>query len=87
MLRGAIFVSKVMRMSTAVQIEAAIRELPLTEARAIAQWLDGYLSGNDTKPTPIAEHLIAKWRGRGRLPSGQNADEYLRLIRDGTANR
>ena len=76
-----------MRMSTAVQIEAAIRELPLTEARAIAQWLDGYLSGNDTKPTPIAKHLIAKWRGLGRLPSRQNADEYLRLIRDGTANR
>jgi hypothetical protein len=24
-----------------------------------------------------------KWRGRGRLPVGENADEYLRLIRDG----
>lgn len=23
-----------------------------------------------------------KWRGRGRLPMGQKADEYLRLIRD-----
>ena len=23
------------------------------------------------------------WRGRGQLPAGKNADEYLRLIRDG----
>ena len=24
-----------------------------------------------------------KWRGRGRVPAGTSADEYLRLIRDG----
>ncbi len=24
-----------------------------------------------------------KWRGRGRLPAGASADEYLRLTRDG----
>ena len=24
-----------------------------------------------------------KWRGRGHLPAGKNADDYLRLIRDG----
>ena len=24
-----------------------------------------------------------KWRGRGHLPAGKSADEYLRLIRDG----
>ena len=24
-----------------------------------------------------------KWRGRGHLPTGKNADEYLSLIRDG----
>lgn len=24
-----------------------------------------------------------KWRGRGRLPAGGTADEYLRLARDG----
>jgi hypothetical protein len=24
-----------------------------------------------------------KWRGRGRLPAGRTADEYLSLIRDG----
>jgi len=24
-----------------------------------------------------------KWRGRGQLPAGQTAEEYLRLVRDG----
>lgn len=28
---------------------------------------------------------LTKWRGRGRLPAGKNADEYLRLTRDGVA--
>ena len=30
-----------------------------------------------------ASDPFEKWRGRGRLPAGTNADEYLRLIRDG----
>jgi hypothetical protein len=25
---------------------------------------------------------FAKWRGRGHLPAGKNADDYLRLTRD-----
>jgi hypothetical protein len=31
-------------------------------------------------PPPQA---FAKWRGRGSLPAGQNAEDYLRLTRDG----
>ena len=27
--------------------------------------------------------FFAKWRGRGHLPAGKNADDYLRLTRDG----
>ena len=27
--------------------------------------------------------VFEKWRGRGQLPAGTNADDYLRLIRDG----
>ena len=27
--------------------------------------------------------VFEKWRGRGRLPAGADANEYLRLIRDG----
>jgi hypothetical protein len=30
-----------------------------------------------------ANDPFEKWRGRGRLPVGANADEYLGLIRDG----
>jgi bifunctional DNA-binding transcriptional regulator/antitoxin component of YhaV-PrlF toxin-antitoxin module len=30
-----------------------------------------------------ADNPFEKWRGRGRLPLGKNADEYIRLIRDG----
>ena len=29
-----------------------------------------------------ADDRFEKWRGRGHLPLGKNADEYLRLIRD-----
>jgi len=32
--------------------------------------------------TPASDPF-EKWRGRGRLPAGQNADDYLRLTRDG----
>ena len=31
----------------------------------------------------VEPDVFEKWRGRGRLPAGTNADEYLRLIRDG----
>jgi predicted DNA-binding antitoxin AbrB/MazE fold protein len=32
------------------------------------------------------ENTFAKWRGRGQLPAGKNADDYLRLMRDGNGN-
>ncbi len=31
----------------------------------------------------VEPDVFEKWRGRGRLPAGANADEYLGLIRDG----
>jgi AbrB family looped-hinge helix DNA binding protein len=31
----------------------------------------------------VDEDVIAKWRGRGRLPAGKSTDDYLRMIRDG----
>jgi bifunctional DNA-binding transcriptional regulator/antitoxin component of YhaV-PrlF toxin-antitoxin module len=30
-----------------------------------------------------SDDRFEKWRGRGKLPAGTNADDYLRLIRDG----
>jgi hypothetical protein len=32
---------------------------------------------------PPPASVFAKWRGRGRLPAGRNAAEYLHLTRDG----
>ena len=29
----------------------------------------------------VAQDVFEKWRGRGRLASGKNTDEYLRAIR------
>ena len=31
----------------------------------------------------VEPDAFEKWRGRGRLPTGANTDDYLRLIRDG----
>jgi len=31
----------------------------------------------------VEPDMFEKWRGRGQLPVGANADEYLRMIRDG----
>jgi len=31
----------------------------------------------------VEPDVFEKWRGRGQLPAGSNADEYVRLIRDG----
>ena len=74
-------------MSGTVEIENAIRNLPATEARAIAEWLQEYLAheakGQFTEPVPSA---FAKWRGCGQPPAGENVDDYLRIIRDGNGS-
>jgi AbrB family looped-hinge helix DNA binding protein len=31
----------------------------------------------------VEPDVFEKWRGRGQLPTGTNADDYVRLIRDG----
>ena len=33
----------------------------------------------------VEPDVFEKWRGRGSLPAGTSADEYLRLIRDGNS--
>lgn len=73
-------------MSTAAEIENAIRQLPSTEARAVAKWLQEYLVCEAGQAAPIAGDAFAKWRGRGRLPAGRNADDYLHLTRDGNGS-
>ena len=70
-------------MSTAAEIEIAIRQLPAAEARAVARWLQEYLAQEAEPHAAPTDDAFAKWRGRGRLPAGRNADDYLRLTRDG----
>jgi bifunctional DNA-binding transcriptional regulator/antitoxin component of YhaV-PrlF toxin-antitoxin module len=31
----------------------------------------------------VEPDVFEKWRGRGQLPAGTKADDYVRLIRDG----
>jgi len=74
-------------MSSAVEIESAIRKLPTAEARAVAQWLQEYLAHEAEGKTQVpSSDAFAKWRGRGRLPAGKNTDDYLRLTRDGNGD-
>ncbi|MBI3850566.1 MAG: hypothetical protein HY298_09905 [Verrucomicrobia bacterium] len=73
-------------MSTATEIETAIRNLPTSEARAVAKWLHEYLVREVDTPLPLAGDALAKWRGRGRLPVGRNADAYLQVTRDGNGS-
>ncbi len=37
----------------------------------------------EDRPPGTADPAFSKWRGRGHLPAGKNADDYLRLTRDG----
>ena len=71
---------------SALEIEKAIRQLPPAEARAVARWIQEYLSRETGQPTGPTPGIFAKWRGRGRLPAGNNTDDYLRLTRDGNSD-
>jgi hypothetical protein len=77
------FDANVFPVSTATEIEIAIRQLPAAEARKLAPWLQNYLAGEVAPAAPPAREAFAKWRGRGRLPVGRTTDDYLRLTRDG----
>jgi hypothetical protein len=70
-------------MSTAAEIETAIRRLPANEAHAVAKWLQNYLVYELDPPSFPFETAAGKWRGKGQLPKGGTVDEYLRLTRDG----
>ena len=41
------------------------------------------LAGTLVVSKKVEPDVFEKWRGRGKLPTGLNTDEYLRLIRDG----
>lgn len=69
-------------MSTAAEIEDAIRRLPASEAKAVANWLQEYLLHQTAQAGSADKSAFSKWRGRGKLPVGGTVDEYLKLTRD-----
>lgn len=73
-------------MSTAAEIEEAVRHLPEAEKKAFAKWFQEYLLQQTAQGVVPDKRAFAKWRGRGKLPVGRTADEYLQLIRDGNGS-
>ncbi|MDB6058212.1 MAG: hypothetical protein JWO95_2056 [Verrucomicrobiales bacterium] len=69
-------------MSTAAEIEDTIRQLPASEAKAVANWLQEYLLHSTQPISRAGKSAFEKWRGRGKLPVGRTVDEYLTLTRD-----
>jgi hypothetical protein len=69
---------------SATEIIEQIKELPANERAQVTKFV---VEHDDSRvPESIrqgtADAAFAKWRGRGHLPAGTNADDYLRLTRD-----
>ena len=60
-------------MSTVLEIESALKELPIHEARKLAQWLQKYLdqqtAANNTRATPT-ELRLPDYAARRRMILG-----------------
>ncbi len=60
-------------MSTVVEIESALKQLPLQDARAIAQWLQNYLDRHTSLPRPSGGQATVKlpdYAARRRMTFG-----------------
>ena len=69
---------------SAAEIIEQIKGLPANERAQVAKFVaeqDDSLIPKSFKQG-LADAAFAKWRGRGHLPAGKNADDYLRLTRD-----
>jgi hypothetical protein len=69
---------------SAAEIIEQIKGLPANERAQVAK----FVAEQDDSRIPksfrqgMADAAFAKWRGRGHLPAGKNAGDYLRLTRD-----
>jgi hypothetical protein len=69
---------------SATEIIEQIKGLPANERAQVAR----FVAEQDAARVPeslkqgMADAAFAKWRGRGHLPAGKSADDYLRLTRD-----
>jgi hypothetical protein len=66
----------------AIEIENAIRQLPVEEARALVAKLHSIVYSS-TKTPEECQATIAKWKGRFVLPAGKTVDDYIQIARDG----
>lgn len=70
---------------SATEIIEQIKGLPANERAQVAKFVaeqdDTWI--HKSFKQGMADAAFAKWRGRGHLPAGINADDYLRLTRDG----
>ena len=73
---------------SATEIIEQIKNLPANERAQVTKYVmehdDSWIPDEFKKG--LAEVALAKWRGRGHLPTGKNTDDYLGLIRDGAGN-
>jgi hypothetical protein len=69
---------------SATEIIEQIRGLPPNERAQVAKFVaeqdDAWIPKSFKRG--MVDAAFAKWRGRGHLPAGKNADDYLRLTRD-----
>ena len=61
-------------MSTVVEIESALKQLPLQDAQSIAQWLQKYLDRHNRTPPPPPNQTSVKlpdYAARRRMIFGE----------------
>jgi hypothetical protein len=67
---------------SAIEIENAIRQLPRDEVTALLERVKDLSLAPATSRKELTDEVIAKWRGRLKLPFGiKTTDEYLRMVR------
>lgn len=83
---------------SATEIIEEIKGLPASERAQVAKFV--VEQDNSWIPDEFKETMqdakagrfmdikaaLTKWRGRGHLPAGKNADDYLHLTRDANGN-
>ena len=70
-------------MSTVLEIESAVKELPIIEAQKLAQWLQSYVAqqtaSNNTRATP-SELRLPDYAARRRMILGDKVLPNMVLL-------
>ena len=70
-------------MSTVVEIESALKQLPLQDAQSIAQWLQKYLDRHNSTSPPSASQASVKlpdYAARRRMIFGEKVLPNMVLL-------